>query len=44
VNLIRCNGAQSPRQCMVERWDYIATSSRFERHTSQELTFDASAA
>jgi 3',5'-cyclic AMP phosphodiesterase CpdA len=44
VNLIRCNGAQSPRQCMVERWDYIAMSSRFERHTSQELTFDGSTA
>ena len=44
VNLIRCDGAQSPRQCMVERWDYIAMSSRFERHTSQELTFDGSTA
>ena len=44
VNLIRCDGAQSPRQCMVERWDYIGMSSRFERHTSQELTFDGSTA
>jgi len=43
VNLIRCDGAQSPRRCTVERWDYVATSSRFERHSNQELTFDASA-
>jgi len=43
VNLIRCDGGQSPRRCTVERWDYVATSSRFESHTSQELMFDASA-
>ena len=41
VNLIRCEGAQSPRQCTVERWDYVPTLSRFERHTSQELKFAA---
>lgn len=41
VNLIRCNGAQSPRQCDVERWDYVATSARFERHSIQALTFSA---
>jgi 3',5'-cyclic AMP phosphodiesterase CpdA len=41
VNLIRCNGAQSPRQCIVERWDYVPTLGHFERHTSQVLTFDA---
>ena len=42
INLIRCDGAQSPRQCTVERWDYAAASRRFERHTSQVLTFEAS--
>lgn len=42
VNLIRCDGAHSPRQCAVERWDYAAASGRFERHASQVLTFDAS--
>lgn len=41
VNLIRCEGAQSPRQCIVERWDYMATLERFERHTEQVLSFDA---
>ncbi len=41
VNLIRCDGAQSPRRCTVERWDYVPTLSRFERHSSQELTFSA---
>jgi 3',5'-cyclic AMP phosphodiesterase CpdA len=44
VNLIRCDGQQSPRRCMVERWDYVPALSRFERHTSQELTFDDSTA
>ena len=42
VNLIRCDGAHSPRQCTVERWDYVAASGRFERHASEVLTFDAS--
>ncbi|HYM48180.1 MAG TPA: metallophosphoesterase, partial [Burkholderiaceae bacterium] len=42
INLIRCDGAQSPRQCTVERWDYAAASRRFEPHTSQVLTFEAS--
>ena len=41
VNLIRCNGAQAPRQCTVERWDYMATLEKFERHTSHALSFDA---
>jgi hypothetical protein len=41
VNLIRCDGAQSPRRCTVERWDYVPTLSLFERHTSQDLTFEA---
>ena len=41
VNLIRCDGAQSPRRCTVERWDYVPTLSRFERHSIQELAFDA---
>lgn len=41
VNLIRVDGAHSPRQCMVERWDHVAGPDRFERHTSQVLTFDA---
>ena len=44
VNLIRCDGEQSPRRCIVERWDYAATSSRFEHHTSQELLFGTSVA
>lgn len=39
VNLIRSEGAHSPRQCTVERWDYIAASARFECHTSQRLSF-----
>jgi 3',5'-cyclic AMP phosphodiesterase CpdA len=43
VNLIRCNGDQSPRRCEVERWDYVPTLSRFERHSSQQLTFNESA-
>jgi 3',5'-cyclic AMP phosphodiesterase CpdA len=42
VNLLRCDGARSPRQCAVERWDYAAASGRFELHTSQVLTFDGS--
>ena len=41
VNLIHCDGRLSPRQCTVERWDYFAASGRFERHTSQVLSFDA---
>ncbi len=44
VNLIRCDGAQSPRRCTVERWDYTPAQSRFERHTSEELTFDSALA
>ena len=43
VNLIRCNGFEAPRRCTIERWDYVATLTRFERHTSQELTFAAGA-
>ena len=43
VNVIRCNGEQSPRRCTVERWDFVPTLSRFERHSSQELTFNESA-
>jgi len=39
VNLIRCDGAQSPRHCTVERWDYTAASDKFELHTSQLLSF-----
>ena len=40
VNVIRCDGAQSPRQCAVERWDYVPTPSRFELHSRQELSFE----
>ncbi len=43
VNLIRCNGAQAPRQCEVERWDYVPTLDRFERHSVEALTFAPSA-
>ena len=39
VNVIRCDGERSPRRCAVERWDYVPTLSRFEQHSSQELTF-----
>jgi 3',5'-cyclic AMP phosphodiesterase CpdA len=39
VNVIRCNGDEAPRRCVVERWDYVPTLSRFEQHSSQELTF-----
>ena len=42
VNLIRCEGARSPRRCSVERWDYTAVSARFEHHSTQELTFASS--
>ena len=42
VNLIRCDGAHAPRQCTVERWDHDAGAGRFERHTSEPLTFDGS--
>jgi hypothetical protein len=41
VNLIRCDGNSSPRRCVVERWDYVPTLTRFELHSSQELTFGA---
>lgn len=40
VNLVRVDGELSPRQCTVERWDYVAASDRFERHSYQVLTFD----
>ena len=40
VNLIRNNQTQAPRGCTVERWDYVATADRFERHASQALTFE----
>ena len=43
VNLIRCNGDQSPRRCEVERWDYVPTLARFERHSSEQLTFSDAA-
>lgn len=41
VNLIRCDGAHSPRRCTVERWDFSA-SGDFNLHTSQGLTFATS--
>lgn len=41
VNLIRCDGERSPRRCTVERWDYVPTLSRFELHSSQELSFES---
>lgn len=40
VNLIRVDGAQASRRCMVERWDHVTAPDRFERHGSQVLTFD----
>lgn len=39
VNVIRCNGEHSPRRCEVERWDYVPTLLRFERHSREQLTF-----
>ncbi len=42
VNVVRSEGAHSPRRCTVERWDYVASSDRFEGFTSQALTFEAS--
>jgi hypothetical protein len=39
VNIIRCNGDRAPRRCDVERWDYMPALQRFERHTSEHLTF-----
>lgn len=41
VNLIRVEDARPPRQCAVERWDYVPALGHFERHTSHPLTFDA---
>ncbi|HVE48972.1 MAG TPA: metallophosphoesterase [Casimicrobiaceae bacterium] len=43
INLIRCDGAQSPRRCIVERWDF-SVSGLFELHTSYVLTFESHAA
>lgn len=40
VNIVRCNGAVAPRQCDVERWDFVATANRFERHSTKALTFN----
>ncbi|MEO5764157.1 MAG: metallophosphoesterase [Casimicrobiaceae bacterium] len=40
VNLIRTGETDSTRRCTVERWDFVATKDRFERHTSETLTFD----
>lgn len=40
VNLLRCDGARSPRTCAVERWDYVASSARFERHSIESLSFN----
>lgn len=42
VNLIRCDGATSPRRCTVERWDFAAASARFERHSVESLSFESS--
>jgi hypothetical protein len=39
VNLVRCNGAASPRECTVERWDFDSRLARFQRHSQQVLQF-----
>lgn len=39
VNLIRNDGKHLPRQCTVERWDYVDTNQRFERHSCEFLCF-----
>lgn len=40
VNLIRCNGAHAPRECVVERWDFVPGARRFELHDLQPLRFE----
>ncbi len=40
VNIIRCNGDSAPRRCEVERWDYKPAPLRFERSTTEPLSFD----
>ena len=39
VNIVRSDGHAEPRRCTVERWDYLGTNDRFERHSSEVLTF-----
>jgi 3',5'-cyclic AMP phosphodiesterase CpdA len=39
VNLVRCNGAASPRECTVERWDFDVTGASFRQHSQQVLQF-----
>jgi 3',5'-cyclic AMP phosphodiesterase CpdA len=39
VNLLRCNGAQAPRQCSVERWDYRESTDQFELQGRHDLQF-----
>ncbi|MGH6611412.1 MAG: metallophosphoesterase family protein [Burkholderiaceae bacterium] len=39
VNIIRCDGDEAPRRCDVERWDYTPTLAKFERHTTEALSF-----
>jgi 3',5'-cyclic AMP phosphodiesterase CpdA len=41
VNVLRCDGRPSPRECTVERWDFSAGSGRFEMHTRHVLRLDA---
>ena len=42
VNLVRSDGQIGPRQCTVERWDYLDTKDRFERHSCNVLRFAGS--
>ncbi len=43
VNLIRTSGGAAPRRCVVERWDYLDTSSCFAPVSVDELSFDVGA-
>jgi 3',5'-cyclic AMP phosphodiesterase CpdA len=37
VNLIRYTGAEPPRRCVIERWDYEAPTQRFRRVDQIEI-------
>jgi len=44
VNLVRCGGGVLPRRCVVERWDYVASSGRFACISETRLRFGDTAA
>ena len=40
VSIVHCDRASAPRQCDVERWDFVAAMNRFECHSIEALTFN----